>query len=69
MLRQRLEKLESCQAMHAMGQRLMRLTTENEQLRIKAEGAKQLDQAYKRAKQDLFAIQHQCDNLRKDGMH
>lgn len=66
MLRQRLEKLESCQAMHAMGQRLMRLTTENEQLRIKAEGAKQLDQAYKRAKQDLFAIQHQCDNLRKE---
>jgi len=64
MLRQRLEKLESGHAMLNIGQRLMQLATENEQLRIKAERASELKQSLKIACHNLTELYRERDNLR-----
>ncbi|WP_292978454.1 DUF2325 domain-containing protein [Nitrosomonas sp.] len=65
-LRQRLETLESGCAMLGMSQRLMQLTTENEQLQIKATQANDLKQSLKNACHTLTELYHECDTLRTE---
>ncbi len=65
-LRQRLETLESNPAMLKMGQRLMRLTTENEQLQIKSAQVDELKQSLKNACHNLTALYHERDTLRTE---
>ena len=62
----RLEILESGQAMLQMGQQLMRLTVENEQLQIKAAQADDLKQSLKNACHNLTELYHERDTLRAE---
>ncbi len=65
-MRQRLETLESGCAMLGMGQRLMQLTTENEQLQIKAAQIDNLKQSLKSACHELAGLYHERDTLRTE---
>ncbi|SFU45541.1 hypothetical protein SAMN05216339_102336 [Nitrosomonas eutropha] len=62
-LRQRLEMLESGRAMLSMGQRLVQLTTENEQLQIKVAQADELKQSLKNACHSLAELYRERDAL------
>ena len=64
--RQRLETLESGQAILQMGQRLMQLTVENEQLQIKAAQTDDLKQSLKNACHNLTELYHERDTLRAE---
>lgn len=66
MLRKRLDRLESGQAMLNIGQRLMRLSEENEQLRIKAKRASELKISLKNACHNLAELYRERDTLRME---
>ncbi|MXS85889.1 DUF2325 domain-containing protein [Nitrosomonas sp. HPC101] len=65
-LRQRLEMLESGHAMMSMGQRLMQLTTENEQLQIRVAQTDELKQALKNACHNLTELYRERDVLQTE---
>lgn len=62
-LRQQLKKLELSQAMLKMSQCLMRLTTENEQLRIQLAQVSELKQSLKNACHNLAELYRERDTL------
>lgn len=62
-LRQQLKKLESSQAMLKMSQCLMRVTTENEQLRIRLAQVSELKQSLKNACHSLTELYRERDTL------
>ncbi|ABI58990.1 DUF2325 domain-containing protein [Nitrosomonas eutropha] len=62
-LRQRLKMLESGYTMISMGQRLMLLTTENEQLQIKVAQADELKRSLKKACHNLTELYRERDTL------